>query len=107
MKISLKEAQKKIQSSDQLFLKLFAHGSMTIEIYEPKTEDLQQPHEQDEIYVIAKGTSDFVNNGVESNAQEGDLLFVRAGHEHRFYNFSNDFSTWVIFYGPKGGEKSV
>ena len=32
------------------------------------------------------------------------LLFVKAGHEHRFENFTDDFATWVIFYGPDGGE---
>ena len=34
----------------------------------------------------------------------GDLLFVPAGVVHRFEDFSDDFSTWVIFYGPEGGE---
>jgi len=32
------------------------------------------------------------------------LLFVPAGVEHRFEHFSEDFSTWVVFYGPRGGE---
>jgi hypothetical protein len=27
-----------------------------------------------------------------------------AGAVHRFENFSNDFVTWVVFYGPQGGE---
>ncbi len=30
--------------------------------------------------------------------------FVAAGVEHRFSKFSEDFSTWVFFYGPQGGE---
>jgi len=34
------------------------------------------------------------------------MLFVPAGVEHRFENFSDDFATWVIFYGPEGGEGS-
>jgi hypothetical protein len=32
------------------------------------------------------------------------MLFVPAGIEHRFYDFSDDFCTWVMFYGPEGGE---
>ena len=35
------------------------------------------------------------------------LIFVPAGIEHRFENFTDDFSTWVIFYGPAGGEKDT
>ena len=34
----------------------------------------------------------------------GDMLFVPAGTVHRFEDFSDDFATWVIFYGPEGGE---
>ena len=34
----------------------------------------------------------------------GDVLFVAAGAVHRFEEFSHDFATWVIFYGPEGGE---
>jgi hypothetical protein len=32
------------------------------------------------------------------------VLFVPAGIEHRFIKFTEDFVTWVVFYGPKGGE---
>jgi hypothetical protein len=34
------------------------------------------------------------------------VLFVPAGMDHRFVNFSGDFAAWVIFYGPAGGEKA-
>ncbi|MFT5765663.1 MAG: mannose-6-phosphate isomerase-like protein (cupin superfamily), partial [Saprospiraceae bacterium] len=36
--------------------------------------------------------------------EAGDVLFVPAGVAHRFEKFTEDFATWVIFYGPKGGE---
>ena len=32
------------------------------------------------------------------------VLFVPAGVEHRFDDFSDDFAAWVVFFGPKGGE---
>jgi len=32
-------------------------------------------------------------------------LWVAAGVEHRFENFSADLAAWVVFYGPAGGEK--
>jgi hypothetical protein len=35
------------------------------------------------------------------------VLFVPAGHEHRFEDFTPDFATWVIFYGPDGGESVI
>ena len=36
----------------------------------------------------------------------GDLLFVPAGVEHRFEEFSDDLAVWVVFYGPDGGEQA-
>ena len=34
----------------------------------------------------------------------GDALFVKAREVHRFEDFTDDFATWVVFYGPEGGE---
>ena len=31
-------------------------------------------------------------------------LFVPAGVEHRFEDFTDDLAVWVVFYGPEGGE---
>lgn len=103
MHISAKEALSKL--NNKLFLNLFAHGSLQVEIYKPQGKDLQQPHEKDEVYVIIAGTGEFLNGGKICSFNPGDFLFVPAGVEHRFLNFSDDFSTWVIFYGPAGGEK--
>jgi hypothetical protein len=33
------------------------------------------------------------------------VLFVAAGVPHRFEEFSRDFAAWVVFWGPKGGER--
>ncbi len=89
---------------DRMFLELFRHGSMSLEIYAPVGHDPQQPHEQDEIYVVISGQGIFQNGDVQHPFQASDFLFVPAGVEHRFLQFSEDFQTWVMFYGPKGGE---
>ena len=82
------------------------NGSMSIEYFAPINIDTQQPHIQDEIYVVASGSSQFYRNGEVINCNKGDVIFVPAKMEHRFMNFTNDFATWVIFYGPDGGESS-
>jgi mannose-6-phosphate isomerase-like protein (cupin superfamily) len=104
MQISTKEALGKLSNSNQLFLELFTHGTLSVEVYKPKEKDFQQPHEKDEIYIVISGEGDFYLDGKTVKFQKGDFLFVPAGVEHRFENFSEDFSTWVIFYGEKGGE---
>jgi mannose-6-phosphate isomerase-like protein (cupin superfamily) len=77
---------------------------MKVEYYAPKDKDKQSPHLQDELYLVAAGSGTFYNNGTRHPFQAGDVLFVAAGHEHRFEDFTPDFATWVIFYGPEGGE---
>ena len=77
---------------------------MEIEIFKPEGEDLQQPHTRDEVYFIASGSGRFELEGSIEPVGAGDVVFVAAGAHHRFVEFSSDFSTWVVFYGPEGGE---
>lgn len=105
MRLTVTDALEKLGGSDSaLFIKLMEHGSMSVEIYRPVKTDRQTPHLQDELYVIISGNGEFINNGERSAFRPGDVLFVPAGIEHRFENFTDDFATWVIFYGPNGGE---
>ncbi len=105
MKINPQEALQKLAKIESPFLTVFEHGTLSIEVYKPEKVDLQQPHSRDEAYVIISGKGEFLNDGVRTEVETGDFLFVPAGIEHRFENFTDDFSTWVIFYGPEGGEK--
>lgn len=88
------------------FAEILGHGSMVVEIYEPEGIDLQQPHARDELYFVAQGHGMFVNGEDRHPFSAGDVLFVPAGVVHRFEDFSEDFVTWVVFYGPEGGEAS-
>lgn len=89
------------------FITLFRHGSLEVEYYKPDKVDFQTPHNRDEIYVVISGSGDFVNGGTRRSFQPGEVLFVPAGVEHRFEDFTDDFATWVFFYGPEGGEKGT
>ena len=80
------------------------HGSMRVGIYAPRGEDPQSPHTQDELYIVASGTGVFMRDGERRPFKPGDLIFVPAAADHRFEDFSDDFSAWVVFWGPHGGE---
>ena len=88
------------------FVELFRHGTLSVELYVPRDHDPQTPHTRDEVYVVVEGTGSFRNGPERHRFAPGDLLFVPAGVEHRFEEFSNDLAVWVIFYGPEGGEES-
>jgi mannose-6-phosphate isomerase-like protein (cupin superfamily) len=87
------------------FATMMAGGTMSVEVFAPKGADLQQPHAQDELYFIHSGTGRIIINFQRFDAAPGDAFFVAAGVPHWFEDFSNDFVTWVVFYGPQGGEK--
>ena len=92
------------EAPSRQFVELFAHGSLLVEIYRPDKVDLQTDHARDEIYVVISGTGEFVKNGRRQPFERGEVLFAAAGEQHRFENFTDDFATWVFFYGPVGGE---
>jgi mannose-6-phosphate isomerase-like protein (cupin superfamily) len=103
--LRLLDALEAIPTRDgRLFASLFRHGSLQIEIYAPRGEDLQQPHTRDEVYVVASGHGWFINGDKRVQFSTGDVLFAAAGEVHKFSDFSNDFVVWVIFYGAEGGE---
>jgi mannose-6-phosphate isomerase-like protein (cupin superfamily) len=104
---SIDRATQMLKESKARFTEVFKHGTLSVEFYKPDKADHQKPHERDEVYVVATGTGIFNNGGKRWNFRPGDFLFVPAGVKHRFEEFTEDFSTWVFFYGPIGGEQDA
>jgi mannose-6-phosphate isomerase-like protein (cupin superfamily) len=86
------------------FVELFRHGTLSIELYAPRQHDPQSPHTRDEVYAVVQGNGRFRNGKDRHRFGPGDVLFVPAGVEHRFEEFTDDLVVWVFFYGPEGGE---
>jgi mannose-6-phosphate isomerase-like protein (cupin superfamily) len=86
------------------FVTLFRHGTLEVELYKPDRVDRQKPHRRDEVYVVLAGTGYFVKGGARQRFDPGEVLFAPAEAEHHFEDFTDDFITWVFFYGPEGGE---
>jgi mannose-6-phosphate isomerase-like protein (cupin superfamily) len=88
------------------FVVAHEHGTLAVELYAPRGVDAQASHRRDEVYVVVRGGGWFVNGPTRHRFGPGDLLFVPAGVEHRFEEFSDDLAVWVVFYGPDGGEQA-
>jgi mannose-6-phosphate isomerase-like protein (cupin superfamily) len=58
--------------------------------------DRQQPHEDDEVYVVLEGTGTLEVEGEQIDLLEGEAAFVRAGAEHRFTSYEQ-LSLLVVF----------
>ncbi len=102
--LTVENALLQLHENGNQFLDVFSHGTLKVEIYKPEKVDTQTPHSRDEVYVIASGNGFFIHNEVRKSIKTGDFIFVPAKDAHNFEDFSDDFSTWVFFYGPEGGE---
>jgi mannose-6-phosphate isomerase-like protein (cupin superfamily) len=58
--------------------------------------DRQQPHEDDEVYIVLEGTGRLDVEGSPVDLREGHAVFVPAGAEHRFTGYEQ-LSVLVIF----------
>ena len=89
------------QDSSSFSHEIFREGPMQVKLYAPPSPDPQQPHEQDEIYIIAQGSGEFLLEEAGGDkiisVKAPDFIFVPAGVAHRFINFS-DLKVWVFFY---------
>jgi mannose-6-phosphate isomerase-like protein (cupin superfamily) len=58
--------------------------------------DRQQPHADDEVYIVLEGTGVLEVEGKRLELREGNAAFVPAGAEHRFSAYEH-LSVLVIF----------
>jgi mannose-6-phosphate isomerase-like protein (cupin superfamily) len=58
--------------------------------------DRQQPHADDEVYIVLEGTGVLEVEGTSVPVQEGHAVFVEAGADHRFTAYEQ-LSVLVIF----------
>jgi mannose-6-phosphate isomerase-like protein (cupin superfamily) len=110
--VTLADAQKAPIPEGRRSALLMEHGTMSLRYYAPRGRDEQTPHDQDEIYVVVAGRGTFALGRDEGVLERrpfgpGDAIFAPAGWLHRFEDFSDDFATWVIFWGVEGGEGEI
>jgi mannose-6-phosphate isomerase-like protein (cupin superfamily) len=82
-------------------------GTLRLLCSRPLAPNVQSTHEQDELYVVVQGSGVLFHDGKRDPFSAGDAMFVAAGVEHRFEDFTEDLTVWVIFYGSKGGERGA
>jgi mannose-6-phosphate isomerase-like protein (cupin superfamily) len=59
--------------------------------------DLQRPHEQDEIYYVLSGRAKLRLANQEKPVAEGNVIFVEAKLDHRFFEIEEELVLLVVF----------
>ena len=67
--------------------------------------DPQQPHTEDEVYVILGGRSRFTAGDQTRDVGPGDTIYVEAGKAHRFHDIAETLRVIVVF-GPAEGSRA-
>jgi mannose-6-phosphate isomerase-like protein (cupin superfamily) len=79
----------------------FVDGDLEVRFAARPTNGPQVPHLRDELYVVASGTGRYRVEDKVTDVGVGDVLFCAAHVAHGFEDISDDFSVWVLFYGPQ------
>jgi mannose-6-phosphate isomerase-like protein (cupin superfamily) len=69
--------------------------------------DDQEPHGEDEIYVVQSGAATLVTDAGTTDLRPGSVVFVPAGERHQFTSVSGDLALLVIFAPPYGSRPGV
>jgi len=87
------------------YLEFLRVPSMSAGIYllSPGQTDPQSPHAEDELYYVLKGRARMKVGSEDQSLRAGDLVFVEAGVEHRFYQISEELLVLVFFAPAESG----
>src|SRR5437763_11369751 len=96
--IEVREAQRRLEAAGGGYEIVHKSVGLEVGVYvlvapEP---DRQQPHEDDELYVVLEGTGALEVEGEQIPVREGSAVFVEAHAEHRFTAYEH-LSVLVIF----------
>lgn len=81
---------------DQLTTESLSVGTYSIPV---GGVDDQQPHREDEIYVVTTGRATLVTPSRTELIGPGDVLFVPAEEPHRFVDVTEDLAL-LVFFAP-------
>ncbi len=104
---NLDELLKQQSSSKKLYLEFLRATSLSLGLYvlPPGAADPQQPHLEDEVYYVIRGSGFFRQDKEEQAVKAGSILFVKANLTHHFFNISEELVLLVFFAPPEGSSQ--
>jgi mannose-6-phosphate isomerase-like protein (cupin superfamily) len=99
---SLEEARAEVQHrTGELYLEFLRRDSMSGGLYvlEPGAEDPQEPHQEDEVYLVLGGRAQLVVDGRAQPVGPGSVVFVARTVPHRFHGITERLSV-LVFFAP-------
>lgn len=70
-------------------------------VLRPDEADTQEPHPEDELYYVIKGSGSMELGKKKIGVKEGSIVFVPAGLHHRFFGNTTDLVVLYMFAGKE------
>jgi mannose-6-phosphate isomerase-like protein (cupin superfamily) len=81
--------------------------SLGMSVWPAGGEDTQEPHTEDEVYVVMAGRGQIRVAGEDRDVATGSIVFVEAGVEHRFHSVQEDLHVLVLWAPPHRSREGV
>jgi len=90
-------------ANDGAYLRFLRERHMSAGLYALAAgeHDPQQPHGQDEIYVVVSGRASITVGQETTTVARGSVVHVPAGVTHRFHHITEDLRVLVVFSPPE------
>src|SRR3982074_2145203 len=97
------ELAEKRAASGERSMEFFRSDSLSMGVFElpAGSTDEQQPHNEDEVYVVMSGRATVRVADEDRPVRTGSVIFVAKEIEHRFHDIEEDLSVLVLFAPPK------
>jgi mannose-6-phosphate isomerase-like protein (cupin superfamily) len=99
---SIEAARAEVQHrTGELYLEFLRRDSMSCGLYvlEAGADDPQEPHQEDEVYVVLEGRARLMVAGQDHPVGPGSVLFVARTVAHRFHDVTQRLSV-LVFFAP-------
>jgi mannose-6-phosphate isomerase-like protein (cupin superfamily) len=103
---TLEKARAEVQHrSGELYLEFLRRESLSCGLYvlEAGAHDPQDPHQEDEVYVVLDGRGRLMVAGQDQPVGPGSVLFVARTVPHRFHDITERLSVLVFFAPAESG----
>ncbi|KNE82593.1 MULTISPECIES: cupin domain-containing protein [Streptomyces] len=90
-------------ANEGAYLQFLRERNMSAGLYalDAGSIDPQQPHRQDEIYVVITGRASITVGTETTTVARGSVVYVPAGVPHKFHHISEDLRVMVVFSPPE------
>jgi mannose-6-phosphate isomerase-like protein (cupin superfamily) len=95
--VSTADLIERLEQEDTDYVEVLTEDSLSVELAQYPNPEPKTPHKTDELYFIISG-SGTVQVGDERYAvDEGDVVYVKQGVEHDFFDIDDEITALVIF----------